>query len=147
MSGPHPLRAKTFILLVLMVALGSAGDVLLSAGMKRVGTVEAWTPAGLHRVFFAAFTSPTVWSGTLCLIGFFICYMLVLSWADLSYVLPASASSYAIVPLLGFALLGEAVTSLRWTGVALICLGVVLVGRTPPSTTASAGGGGAEESV
>ena len=66
---------------------------------------------------------------------FFVGYMLVLSWADFSYVLPATATSYAIVPLLGYLLLGEMVSATRWAGVALICLGVMLVGSTPPSTT------------
>jgi drug/metabolite transporter (DMT)-like permease len=61
--------------------------------------------------------------------------MMVLSWADFSYVLPATASMYAVVPLLGHFVLGERVTGLRWMGVALICLGVAFVARTPPSTT------------
>ncbi len=60
--------------------------------------------------------------------------MLVLSWADFSYVLPATASMYAVVPLLGHFVLGESVAGLRWVGVGLISLGVVLVGRTPPNT-------------
>ena len=42
---------------------------------------------------------------------------------------------YAVVPLLGHFVLGENVTGLRWAGVALICVGVMFVGRTPPSTT------------
>jgi drug/metabolite transporter (DMT)-like permease len=42
---------------------------------------------------------------------------------------------YAVIPLLGHFVLGESVTGLRWIGVALICLGVVFVGRTPPNTT------------
>ncbi len=49
--------------------------------------------------------------------------------------MPASAFGYVLVPLLGYAVLGEAVTSTRWAGVAFICLGVTLVGRTPPRTT------------
>jgi len=73
--------------------------------------------------------------GMLSLIIFFICYLLVLSWADYSFVSPASAVSYAVVTFLGWVLLHEAVPSVRWLGVVVICLGVFLVGRTPTRTT------------
>ncbi|HEX9760463.1 MAG TPA: EamA family transporter [Candidatus Acidoferrales bacterium] len=134
-TEPAALRIKTFVFIVLMIALGSAGDVLLSAGMKQVGEVDHGSLGALADAFWRTFTSGTVWLGIASLILFFVCYMLVLSWADLSFVLPASATSYAIVPLLGYALLGEFVSPMRWAGVALICLGVALVGLTPPSTT------------
>jgi uncharacterized membrane protein len=58
--------------------------------------------------------------------------MTVLSWADYSYVMPASAFGYAVVTFMGMTVLGEKVTGRRWLGVGLICLGVVLVGRTNP---------------
>jgi uncharacterized membrane protein len=66
---------------------------------------------------------------------FFVCYLMVLSWADYSFVQPASAVSYLVVALLGICVLGEAVSSGRWLGVAVICLGVLLVGHTPARTT------------
>lgn len=135
MTAHKRLQRKTYVLLVLMVLFGSVGDVLLSKGMKQVGEVTDWSLSGLSGMFLQVFTSPTIWLGICCLILFFVGYMLVLSWADFSYVLPATATSYAIVPLLGYLLLGEMVSSVRWTGVAFICLGVMLVGSTPPSTT------------
>ena len=131
-------QTKTYVLLVLMVFAGSIGDVLLSMGMKRIGEVNDWSPAALANVFLQVFTSPTIWLGIAALVFFFLCYLLVLSWADFSYVLPASAASYAFVPLLGYLILGEVVTPLRWAGVALICLGVALVGLTPHTTTQAA---------
>jgi drug/metabolite transporter (DMT)-like permease len=131
----HRLRAKTVVLLVLMVLFGSTGDILLSAGMKKIGAVNDWSPAALAGVVFQTFTSGTVWLGISGLILFFVCYLLVLSWADYSFVLPATATSYVVVPLLGFLLLGEMVGPVRWAGVALIGVGVALVGLTPPSTT------------
>jgi drug/metabolite transporter (DMT)-like permease len=48
---------------------------------------------------------------------------------------PASSFAYAIVALLGHFLLGEVVSSTRWIGIAIICLGVLIVGHTPPRTT------------
>lgn len=61
--------------------------------------------------------------------------MLVLSWADYSYVQPASSVSYAMVALLAHFLLRETISPVRWLGVLIICLGVLVVGYTPPRTT------------
>jgi uncharacterized membrane protein len=61
--------------------------------------------------------------------------MLILTWADYSYVQPASAFSYAIVAILGLVLLGEKVNALRWSGIAVICVGVLIVSDTHPRTT------------
>jgi hypothetical protein len=123
------------VLLVLMVLFGSAGDVLLSKGMREIGEVSDWSPAALLRTGLAVFRSATVWLGISGLALFFVCYLLVLSWADFSFVLPASAASYVLVPLLGNLALGEFVSPLRWAGIALIAAGVAFVGLTPPSTT------------
>jgi len=74
-------------------------------------------------------------AGDLTRILFTIASFLVLSWADYSFVTPASAINYAIVALMGHYLLGELVSPARWMGIVLICLGVGLVGLTPTSTT------------
>ena len=135
MNDSHGLHGKTFVLILLMVIFGPLGDVLLGKGMKKVGAISGWSPSAFAQLFAGAFSSIFIWLGIFFLLLFFIAYLLVLSWADYSYVQPASASSYVVVALLGVFLLGEAVTSVRWTGVLTICLGVVLVGGTPPRTT------------
>ena len=135
MRSPRARRAKTYALLALMVTASSLGDVLLSKGMKRVDTIGRWSSARLGALFLDVFANSTIWLGIGCLLLFFVFYLLLLTWADYSYVLPASAVGYALVALLGYLLLDEAVTPLRWAGVGLICLGVGLVGGTPASTT------------
>ncbi len=137
MKSSRALHIKTFVVLALMIIFGPLGDVLLGKGMKRVGAVTDWSLAGLTRLFGQAFTSGFVWLGISLLLMFFIAYLMVLSWADYSFVQPASALAYVVVALLGYLVLGEVVTSKRWAGVLVICLGVVLVGRTPPRTTES----------
>ena len=126
---------KTYLLIVLMVILGPLGNVLLGKGMKRIGAATAWNPAELLHFLTLLSRSGLVWLGVACLMAFFAAYMLVLSWADYSYVQPASAMAYGMVALLGHFLLGEAVTPLRWAGVLVICAGVLVVGHTPPRTT------------
>lgn len=138
MPSAHTLRTKTYVLIGLMVCFGSTGDVLLGKGMKQVGELAGWSPLALAQFLVRAISNPTVWLGISSLLLFFLSYMIVLSWADFSYVLPASAAGYAVVPLLGHLFLREAVSPLRWTGVAFICLGVAMVGNTPPNTTAPA---------
>ena len=133
-SGPN-LRGKTAVLLFLMVFFGAAGDTLLGKGMRVVGPPGAWNPAEVASFLGRAVVSAAVWTGFASLLLFFLSYMLVLTWADFSYVLPATAAMYAATPLLGHFVLGETVTGWRWAGVALICAGVVFVGRTDPNTT------------
>ncbi len=129
------LKTRTLALVVLMVLFSSVGNVLLSKGMKQIGPVNINSPGSVGEAFLRTVGDKTIWLGIACLMLFFVFYLVVLSWADYSYVQPASASGYAIVPLLGYLVLGEVVTRTRWMGVALICLGVLLIGRTPPRTT------------
>ncbi|MFZ0964467.1 MAG: hypothetical protein WAO35_26690 [Terriglobia bacterium] len=135
MTSPQTHTLKTSILVALLVVLNSAGNFFFGLGMKRIGALPGWSMAALHSAFIAVFSSVWIWLGIINMLLFLAALMLVLSWADFSYVLPATASMYAIVPLLGHFVLGESVTGLRWMGVALISLGVVFVGRTPPNTT------------
>lgn len=128
-------RIKTYILLLLMTCFAALGDVLLSKGMKQIGEVSNWSVATITEIFFRTFTSNTIWLGIGSLLIFFVSYLLVLSWADYSFVSPASGMSYAVVPVLGYTLLGEVLSPTRWAGVAIILLGVVLVSRTPHCTT------------
>lgn len=127
-------RAKTFILVAFMVTFGSSGDVLLSRGMKRLGELRSWAPGTALAFFARAFESGTIWLAIALLMLFLVSYMLVLSWADFSYVSPASAIGYVLVALMGYFFLGEPVPTTRWIGVGLICVGVFVVGGTHPST-------------
>jgi len=129
------LHLKTFVAILIMIVFGPLGNVLLGKGMQRIGKIEMATPGQALRVFPLVFGSTSVWLGIASLMTFFIAYMLVLSWADYSFVQPASSISYAIAALLAHFMLKEAVSPLRWIGVLVICLGVFLVSGTPPRTT------------
>jgi uncharacterized membrane protein len=130
-AGPH---FKTYLLILLMVIFGPLGNVLLGKGMKSIGPVNIKTEEALD-LLSRVVTSGTIWLGIASLITFFVAYMLVLSWADYSYVQPASSVAYGMVALLAHFVLREVVTPMRWMGVLIICLGVVVVGQTPPRTT------------
>lgn len=138
-SGRSPF--KTYFFITLMVIFGPLGNVMLSKGMKSIGSVAGRSPAELMHVFVQVISSGTIWLGIASLLTFFVCNLLVLTWADYSYVLPASAAGYGTVALLGHFVLGEAVSPLRWLGIAIICTGVLVVGftsdRTPRRAKAS----------
>ena len=136
MTDSPGFHIKTYFLILIIVVFAPLGNVLLSKGMKNVGPATHWAPADLWGVFIRICYSGYIWLGVASLLTFFVAYMLVLTWADYSYVQPASSFSYAMVALLSYLLLGEIVPPLRWFGIAMICLGVLIVGHTHPRTTA-----------
>jgi drug/metabolite transporter (DMT)-like permease len=122
-------------MILLSIMLGPLGNVMLGKGMKAVGSLSLKNLGDFFSMAGSVITSPYIWLGIASLMGFMIVHMLLLTWADYSYVQPATSLSYATVALLSYLLLGELVTPLRWLGIAVICLGVFIVGRTAPSTT------------
>ena len=139
MIHEHRLRLKTLIMVLLMVVCANTGDLMLKRGMLQIGEVTV-SFSGLLTTFVSTLHNGTIWLGILFLIGFTLCYMTAVSWADYSYVMPAGAFGYAIQTMLAVLVLHEVVTAGRWIGVAMICIGVLLVGQTKPSTTSSAPG-------
>ena len=129
------MKTKTYTLLALMVFFGSLGNVLLSKGMKQFGNIQDYSLPGLMTVFSKTFSSGTIWLGVISLIVFFIFNLMVLSFADLSFVQPASAIGYALVAVMAYFMLGERISPTRWMGVLFICSGVGLVSRTEARTT------------
>ena len=129
------LHAKTVLLILLMVTFGPLGNALLGKGMKSIGTITIRTFPDLLHLLYQIFTSGTIWLGMLSLLMFLLSYMLVLSWADYSYVQPASSLAYGVIALWGHFLLHETITPTRWIGVLVICAGVFVVGYTHPRTT------------
>lgn len=129
------LRLKSIPLILLSICLGPLGNVLLGRGMKSLGAVHVSTFQDLLSVAQQAFSSAYLWMGVACLLSFFLVHMLLLTWADYSYVQPATALAYVSVALLSRVLLHEVVSPLRWTGIITICFGVLIVGRTSPNTT------------
>ena len=133
-TSARTLQVKTYALLVPVILFAPTGNVLLGKGMKQIGEVRDYSLAALSALFLRAFTSPWIWLGIACLLTFLVSYMIVLSWADYSFVTPVSAITYGVAALMGHWILGEVVTPQRWLGVILICFGVALVTRTPSSS-------------
>lgn len=129
------LRLKTRLMILIMVLAGPLGNTLLAKGMKSIGAISISSLPDAAATLVKILTCPFIWMGIAGLITFFVAYSLVLSWADYSYVQPASAMAYAVVAILGVVMLHETVSPIRWFGIAIVCLGVIVVGRTHPNTT------------
>jgi drug/metabolite transporter (DMT)-like permease len=127
---------RRYLILFLVAVFAACGDVCLARGMKDFGAVNA---ANWSRMV-ACFGNPWIVIG-ICLLILFLCsYLTALSWADLTYVLPATAISYVLMALLGKFFLHEDVTVSRWLGVALIAAGVGYVASGPALTPSAANG-------
>src|ERR1700733_6613898 len=100
---------KTYLLVVFVVIFGPLGNVLVGKGAKSVGALNSWQPSAVLQFFWHAFTSGTIWLGIASLLTFFVAYIVVLSWADYSFVQPATAMSYGVVAVLSVILLHEVV--------------------------------------
>jgi drug/metabolite transporter (DMT)-like permease len=121
---------RKYLVLAGVTLFASVGDSLLSHGMKQVGSVSL---RQLPTIVLAVL-NPWVTLGILFLLGFFAAYMMALSWADLTYVLPATSLGYVLLALIARFLLHEQVTASRWLGILLISAGVGLVTQGPALT-------------
>ena len=130
---------RTPIVLSLSVLTQVVGNLFLSKGMKAAAAAGASAGEFLPTAVRAV-ESPTVWLGVVILTAFFLLNSALVSWADLSFVLPATSVAYVLNVAAGHFLLHEAVGPLRWAGSLIICLGVVLVSRTKTWTVTSADG-------
>lgn len=125
---------KTRICLFIIIVANAVGNLLLAYGMRRVGSIASYSPVELIGAGLQAMTNGWVLAGVLLLLAFFVAHALVLSWADLSYVLLVTAIGYVLVAVLSRQFLGETISALRWAGTVVITAGVMLVGSTPVST-------------
>jgi drug/metabolite transporter (DMT)-like permease len=121
---------KTLSVLAVAIILVSVGDMLLAHGMKKIGAVSSCTPAALFQVGLRIFSNPSIIIGIIFLAGFFFLWLAILSWCDLSFVLPLTALSYVLTAFLSIYFLGETISPLRWAGTILICVGVGLVTKS-----------------
>jgi drug/metabolite transporter (DMT)-like permease len=121
------MTARNIIFLFIVIFAGTGGELAVTRTMKRIGEVQSFLPHHLLQVVLRAFRNGWMWLGVgLMAISFFSLLML-LSWDNVSFVVPVTALSYVLGALGGKFLLGERVEARRWIGVALVCLGVLLV--------------------
>ena len=123
-------KHRTHVLTFVVIVTNVIGNVLLSHGMRNT-SVLSWSPLPmLHAIL-----NPWVIVGVVVLTTWMITNLALLSLADLSYVLPVTASAYILIAVLGHFILKDRISLLHWGGIVVITAGVMLVGRTPSRTT------------
>ncbi len=118
------------MILGLVAISAPLGDSCLSRGMSAMPAITLAHPGSL----IAAVFTPWIAVGIALLIGFFASYLTALSWADLTFVLPATAFGYVFIALLAHFWLHETISLERWAGILLVTLGVGFVARGPSLT-------------
>jgi drug/metabolite transporter (DMT)-like permease len=129
----HSLTAQQYSVLGFIALSAPLGDTCLSRGMTHFQSISLAHPASL----IAAVFTPWIAAGIALLIGFFASYLTALSWADLTFVLPATAFGNVIVALLSRFWLHEPISLERWAGIVLITVGVGFVAHGPSRTERS----------
>jgi drug/metabolite transporter (DMT)-like permease len=124
------LSPHQYVTLGLVALSAPLGDTCLSRGMTALPAVSLSHPATL----IAAVFTPWIGLGIVLLIGFFASYLTALSWADLTFVLPATAFGNVIVAILARFWLNEAISWQRWLGVVLITVAVGFIAHGPSLT-------------
>jgi drug/metabolite transporter (DMT)-like permease len=115
------------LLLFLVVVSGTGGEICVTRAMKHVGEVTNFRPLALVRVISRALKVPWMWIGVSMMALAFFSLLAVLSIENVSFVVPVTALNYAAGALGGKFFLGERVTTRRWAGVLIVCVGVTLV--------------------
>jgi drug/metabolite transporter (DMT)-like permease len=121
---------KTIMVMMLAVAAGTVGDILLAKGMKELGDLSTMNLRGIFEVAIRAMTTWKIIVGTAMLAMFFFLWLAVLSWEDLSVALPMQAINYVLVAILAKYILHEQISPLRWAGIFLVCVGVIMITKS-----------------
>jgi multidrug transporter EmrE-like cation transporter len=118
---------KVGLMLMFFICCSTGGEVAMTYGMKQVGEPESFRPMALLRFIGKAVRNVWVWFAVPLLAASFYSLLILLSWAPLSVVIPASAFNYVVGTFGAKHLLKEQVSAKRWMGVAMVCIGVTLV--------------------
>jgi len=130
---------KTIVLLFIAIVAVTFGDIWMSQTMKGLGEIKISSPGDFFSLVGRLLTTPRFWLALSGMATFFFIWTSILSYADLTFVLPFTAMTYVLNAMLAPVMLNETVTPTRWAGVLLIAAGVALVGlseawqKTTPS--------------
>jgi drug/metabolite transporter (DMT)-like permease len=126
-SGGGMLR----VVIAMTIASGAAalGLIFLRRGLLQVGKLEAYSPGALVVYFWHALCNPYVIIGTILNAAFYFLYMAALSWTNVTVALPMTAIEYGFAAILAVAILKETVSAVRWIGILLVILGVILIAK------------------
>jgi drug/metabolite transporter (DMT)-like permease len=121
---------NALLLIIVSVSIAVVAQLVLKLGVEGIGQVNLGNWESIRHFLLAAVSSPQVLLG-LALYGLSaVIWLVVLARVNLSYAYPMVATSYVLMLILSRFLLKEDVSLTRWIGVAIICLGVLIMSRS-----------------
>ena len=118
---------KTALMITIIVFSTAASDVLIARGARQVKRLSVFKLSEIAVITPRILSNVSLLSGVLMAAASFFAFLIVLSWADLSLVLPATSLSYVIATVGSKIVLRERINRLRWTGTFFVCAGVALI--------------------
>jgi drug/metabolite transporter (DMT)-like permease len=128
---------RVLIVTAIATLSGAAGQILMRKGMQIVGPLESYAPLDLLSYFWRALCQPYIIGGTIASGILYFALLAALSWTGVSVVFPLTALEYGFAAVLSIFILKEPVPPIRWAGIALVIIGVVLIGLSGSGETAS----------
>jgi drug/metabolite transporter (DMT)-like permease len=120
---------RVMIAMTLATASAALGQIYVRQGMLQVGSLENYAPLALLSYFWDALRNPYVIAGTVLNAAFYFLFLATLSWTNVTVALPMTAIEYGFAAVLAILMLKEQVSMVRWAGIALVIVGVILIAR------------------
>lgn len=116
-----------YVLFILVIIVGTAGELCLGRAMKETGELERFHPTAVIKLLGQALRVKWIWIGVAMMATAFFSLVTLLSFEEVSFVVPVTALSYLVGAVGGIFFLGEKVAWQRWVGIGLVCTGVSMV--------------------
>ena len=121
------MTVRVAVFIAIIVFAETFGNIAVSYAMKRIGEVTSFRPSIVLPMLGRAFRLPSMWLGVALMAVAFFSLLALLSWADASLVVPATALSYVSGAFGAKFFLRENISPVRWAGVFLVCAGIALL--------------------
>jgi uncharacterized membrane protein len=116
-----------FVLFVMIIVLGTAGELCLGRAMKQTGELERLHAGHAASLLWRALQLKWIWIGIALMAVAFFSLLLLLSFEQVSFVVPVTALNYLVGAVGGILFLKERVSGQRWVGIILVCIGATIV--------------------
>lgn len=117
----------SFVLFLLIIVVGTSGELCLGRAMKQTGELEKLHPGHAASLLWRALQVKWIWIGIAMMAVAFFSLLLLLSFEQVSFVVPVTALNYLVGAVGGILFLKERVSPQRWLGIALVCIGATIV--------------------
>lgn len=122
-------KLKITFLILSSVLLNSIAQLCMKKGIMMVGEVSGGLQ-GLIKLFPSMITNLSLWVSAGCYIVSIVLWLVVLSKVEVSYAYPFLSIGYILAAVVGYFVFNEAITPVRIAGIAVICVGVILISRS-----------------